>query len=236
MKNKDACKNLEMLLSGYCDGELSAQEILKVENHLEGCPDCSTQLRETQKTGEMLREMIQKEVSKKDFTRFPQRIHFRMVSKKSVSDSSSALGWRVSFWSSRMAMGALAASLVLIFWFQPWEANQTRISKSSLDPGLVLGEQKRIQSKIGVKIRDYANLQFFLRKREEAYQERLSTLRDASFQYSNQGVFQEDLGRIIRDQAFIQFYAKRLGGMQQETIGQGIQDSAQLKFSEGPII
>jgi len=235
MKNKKECKDLEMLLTGYCDGELSTRDVLKVENHLKGCPDCSAQLQKNKKIRGMIREIIQKEVSKKDFTGFPERIQSRLGSKRSVSDSRLSLAWRSPLWSSGIAVGALAASLVLIFWFKPWETNQMRISKPSLELGLVLGEKGRLQNEIGAKIRNYAILQFFLRKREEAYQERLSTLRNVSFHYSDQGVFQEDLGRTIRDQAFIRFYAKRLGGMQQETIGKGIRDAAKLKFLEGPI-
>jgi hypothetical protein len=77
-------------------------------------------------------------------------------------------------------------------------------------------------------IRNYAILQFILGERERDYQERLSTLQSVS--YKNPGEFQEDLGRTIRDYAFVRYLAKRLGGTQQEVIGKGIQDMAKIQF------
>ena len=72
-----------------------------------------------------------------------------------------------------------------------------QISKTSLEFDSVSLERAQLQTGMGAKIRNYATLQFFLREREKAYQERLSTLRNVSSQYSDQGEFQEDLGRTI---------------------------------------
>lgn len=52
---KRACQEMENLLLAYMDGELHEPEILKVEEHLEGCEHCRQEYEQLQKTDALLR-------------------------------------------------------------------------------------------------------------------------------------------------------------------------------------
>ncbi len=55
-----SCRKAKRLLSPYIDGACSAGQRLQVEQHLDGCPDCSALLGELRRTGELVSALPEK--------------------------------------------------------------------------------------------------------------------------------------------------------------------------------
>lgn len=230
MENKRGCESLEVLLTGYHDGVLSQNETRRVEQHLEACSDCSLALKEMERVGEIMRETLKEEVLAQDFKEFSKPLQSQMKFKEFLFKSPRRLRWKPFLFPSAIAVGALGLILVFVLWFQSQDLGMGPISVPTLGVKTAGVEKGKIQGKLGLGIRNYALLQFILGERERAYQERLSTIQSSFSFYETPGEFQEDLGRTIRDYAFVRYFAKHLGGAQQEVIGKGIQDMAKIQF------
>jgi len=50
----DKCENIELLLSGYVDNELSEEQHQKVTQHLASCPDCREVVQDLEDTNQLL--------------------------------------------------------------------------------------------------------------------------------------------------------------------------------------
>jgi hypothetical protein len=230
MENKRDCESFEILLTGYHDGVLSPAEHRKVEQHLKDCADCSLALREMVRIGEIMRETLQEEVSSQDFKDFPKPIQSQVKLKDFPFDSPRGFSWKPFLFPSAVAAGALGVLLGFVLWFETQDQRMGPFTVSI--PGVQTAgpEREKIQGDLGLGIRNYALLQFILGERERAYQEMLSSIQSSPSFGENPGAYQEDLGRTIRDFAFIRHIGTYLGGTQQEVIGKGIRDMAKIQY------
>lgn len=103
------CKEFEVLLSAYTNGELSSEEIESVERHLAVCPDCKASLKNFQ-------EVRQQVLSLKDAMVTVDITDTVMTKIKGIKDISPARRWL------RRSLVAVPAALLLIalLIIEPW--------------------------------------------------------------------------------------------------------------------
>ena len=79
-----ACSDIEELMSGYVDGELTQQEEQRVRVHAESCPECARKL------GELLN--LKAQIRQLSYPRTDEEV-LEILEKDLLSSSGSYLGW-----------------------------------------------------------------------------------------------------------------------------------------------
>jgi hypothetical protein len=230
MKQK-RCEEIEPWIMGLHDGALAPEQVQEVEAHLSVCTACTDRLREVQRVGSLIRETLREEAAGERFVGFVEAVKDRIGLK--VPGKAILIRPRLKhlLFPSAVTVGALALAMLFILWLIPWEKRLIHSPEQTTGLQVIQAEMGRLQGQLGLGIRNYASLQFALAQEEMAFQRELSLLLGSSSFYKDRGGYQETLGRMIRDYAFVRYYAERWGGRGQERIGMGIRDVAQLNFN-----
>ena len=73
-----SCEELKPMLTGYVDGELSAEQRARVEEHLAGCAGCRREAEQLRRLGEELSHMEFAEPSDEELERYWQGVYNRL--------------------------------------------------------------------------------------------------------------------------------------------------------------
>jgi anti-sigma factor (TIGR02949 family) len=109
MANQD-CESIRSILDAYADGEVDALLARRVEEHLEGCPECTSALQEI----EDAITSVRKSATHYDAPKHLQKNIRSMISRESKSARSSYRWmWRPLFGGGLFVLGALVAIMLI---------------------------------------------------------------------------------------------------------------------------
>jgi anti-sigma factor RsiW len=113
---KDSCSSVSRLLEKYFDREVTGDERLLVEGHLQGCPDCRNALRSMEELRTLMRFPVEEAVQKEDFSWVWQKIERRIRgAQEKVTWWQSLRSWLDVFpFSRRKIWIPVAATLVVL--------------------------------------------------------------------------------------------------------------------------
>ena len=230
MKQK-RCEEIEPWIMGRYDGALTPEQLQEVEAHLSLCMACTAKLTEIERGGSLIRGTLRDETAGEEFIGFVEAVERRIGSEMPGKDILMRPRLKHLLFPIGVTAGAFALVMLFILWLSPWEKKQVHAPANRFGLQAIEREIGRLQGELGLGIRNYASLQFTLAEEEKLFQKELSLLLASSSLYEDQGIYQEMLGRTIRDYAFVRHYSKQWAGRDQERVGMGIRDVARLHFA-----
>ena len=123
----EPCKKIENLIEPYLDDELSQSKKEKVEQHLGECDSCQMALEALKLQGGLLREEIEAEAEKVDFTGFEDRVFQRIREERPPSFAERAGAWirEVAYYYRAVWITSLATAVLLVAILVPLLSRDT---------------------------------------------------------------------------------------------------------------
>lgn len=121
------CKKIEHLIEPYLDEELSKSKKETVEQHLHACDSCKLALEAFKLQGGLLRERIEAEAEKVDFTGFEDRVMARIRKEQPPSFTERAGAWvrEVAYYYRTVWITSLATAVLLLAVLVPLLSRDT---------------------------------------------------------------------------------------------------------------
>lgn len=112
----ESCKKIEHLIEPYLDDELSKSNKEQVERHLHECDSCQITLEALKLQGGLLREEIEAETDKVDFSGFEDRVFQRIREERPPSFAERAGAWirEVAYYYRAVWITSLATAVLLV--------------------------------------------------------------------------------------------------------------------------
>lgn len=112
----ESCKKIEHLIEPFLDDELSQSKKEQVEQHLQECDSCQMALEALTLQGGLLREEIEAEADKVDFTGFEDRVFERIREEQPPSFAERAGAWirEVAYYYRAVWITSLATAVLLV--------------------------------------------------------------------------------------------------------------------------
>ena len=123
----ESCKKIEHLIEPYLDEELSKSKKETVEQHLHACDSCKLTLESFKLQGGLLRERIEAEAEKVDFTGFEDRVLARIAEEKPPTFTERAGAWvrEVAYYYRTVWITSLATAVLLLAVLVPLLSRDT---------------------------------------------------------------------------------------------------------------
>ncbi|MFC1654793.1 anti-sigma factor family protein [Myxococcota bacterium] len=123
----ESCKKIEHLIEPYLDEELSKSKKETVEQHLHACDSCKLTLEAFKLQGGLLRERIEAEAQKVDFTGFEDRVLARIAKEKPPAFTERAGAWvrEVAYYYRTVWITSLATAVLLLAVLVPLLSRDT---------------------------------------------------------------------------------------------------------------
>lgn len=112
----ESCKKIEHLIETYLDDELSKSKKEQVERHLHACEECQIALEALKLQGGLLREEIEAEADRVDFSGFEDKVFQRIRQEKPPSFTERAGAWirEVAYYYRAVWITSLATAVLLV--------------------------------------------------------------------------------------------------------------------------
>jgi anti-sigma factor RsiW len=124
----ESCNKIQHLIESYLDEELSRSKQEKVERHINSCESCRLTLEALKLQGDLLREQVESQADRVDFTGFEDRVLARIREEKPPAFTERARAWvrEAAYYYRAIWITSLATAVLLLAILVPLLSGESR--------------------------------------------------------------------------------------------------------------